>query len=101
MITKEWLEQVINSAIQRRIEGVRVKQIALTSTHPGRVAYAVLAPQSPRAPHQASDKRFYKRSNFESRPMQEYEVREIANRFETTRGSNYVSLGFIETSNER
>jgi predicted HTH transcriptional regulator len=57
-ITKEWLEQVINSTIQHRIEGVRVKQVALVNRHPGRVAYIVYVPQSLRAPHQASDKRF-------------------------------------------
>jgi hypothetical protein len=40
-ITKEWLEQVINSNIQRRIDGVPVKQVALTRNQPGRVAYVV------------------------------------------------------------
>lgn len=79
-ITKEWLEQVINSRIQRRIDGVRVNQIFLNQTAPGRVAYVVFIPQSSRAPHQAWDKRFYKRFNFESVPMEEYEVRDVANR---------------------
>src|SRR6266700_6181228 len=31
-ITKEWLEQVINSNIHRRIEGIRIHQIELTNT---------------------------------------------------------------------
>lgn len=79
-ITKEWLEQVINSRIQRRIDGVRVNQVFLKQTAPGRVAYVVFIPQSSRAPHQAWDKRFYKRFNFESVPMEEYEVRDVANR---------------------
>ncbi len=79
-ISKEWLEQVINSRIQQRIDGVRVKQVALRKTRPGRLAYVVCVPQSARAPHQASDKRFYKRFNFESQPMEEYEVRDVANR---------------------
>jgi len=78
--TKEWLEQVINSNIQRRIDGVRVKQIALAYVHPTRVIYVVSVPQSLQAPHQAGDKRFYKRFNFESQPMEEYEVRDVANR---------------------
>lgn len=80
---KEWLEQVINSRIQQRIGGVRVKQVALTKKHRGRVAYVVHVPQSNRAPHQASDKRFYKRFNFESQPMEEYEVRDVSRRFDT------------------
>lgn len=79
-ISKEWLEQVINSRIQRRIDGVRVNQIALLTTSPGKVAYVVAVPSSIRARHQAADKRFYKRFNFESVPMEEYEIRDIANR---------------------
>jgi len=39
--TKEWLEQVINSRIQRRIDGVRVKSVSLNTTHPGSVAYSI------------------------------------------------------------
>jgi hypothetical protein len=79
-ISKEWLEQVINSRIQRRVDGIRVNQIALSTASPGKVAYVVSVPQSNRAPHQASDKRFYKRFNFESVPMEEYEIRDVANR---------------------
>jgi hypothetical protein len=77
-ITMEWLEQVINSNIQRRIDGLKINQVHLRKTHPGRVAYVVYIPQSNRAPHQAADKRFYKRYNFESVPMEEYEVRDVA-----------------------
>src|SRR6218665_2307135 len=79
-ISKEWLEQIINSKIQRRIDGVRVNQVVLSETSPGNVAYVVCIPASSRAPHQAADKRFYKRFNFASVPMEEYEIRDIANR---------------------
>lgn len=80
VITKEWLDQVIASRIQRRIEGVRINQIKLTQNVPGRVAYVVYVPQSFRAPHQAADKKFYKRYNFQSAPMEEYEIRDVAHR---------------------
>jgi len=80
VISKEWLDQVINSRIQRRIDGVRINQVELTKTSPGKVAYVVYVPQSMRAPHQAADKRFYKRFNFESAPMEEYEVRDVSRR---------------------
>ena len=74
-ISKEWLEETINSRIQRRIEGIRINQI---STNKGsRVLYVVYIPQSYRAPHQASDKRFYTRKNFSRVPMEEYEVRDV------------------------
>jgi hypothetical protein len=51
-----------------------------TDPTPGKVAYVVVVPASIRAPHQAADKRFYKRFNFESVPMEEYESRDTANR---------------------
>jgi Putative DNA-binding domain len=79
-ISKEWLEQVINSKIQRRIDGIVVHEVELTISSPGRVAYVVTIPQSTRAPHQASDKRFYKRFNFSSVPMEEYEIRDVSRR---------------------
>lgn len=80
IISREWLEQVINSRIHRKIDRIRINQIDLMGASPGRVAYAVHIPQSTRAPHQAGDKRFYKRYNFESVPMEEYEIRDVARR---------------------
>lgn len=80
VITREWIEQVINSNIQRRINGIRIKQIVLHNSNPGRVMYVVHIPQSDRAPHMASDHKFYKRHNYLSEPMEEYEVRDVANR---------------------
>lgn len=81
-ITKEWLEQVINSNIHRRIDGIRIHQIELTKTSPGRVAYVVYVPQSSRAAHQAANNKYYKRYNFQSVPMEEYEIRDLYRRGE-------------------
>lgn len=77
VVTREWLEQIISSRIQRRIEGVRIQQVNLSD---GKVVYVVSIPQSDRAPHMSSDNRFYKRFEFMSVPMEEYEVRDVANR---------------------
>ena len=82
VISKEWVEQVINSHIQPRLSGVRIHQIELTTQRPGKVAYAVDVPQGSTA-HQASDKRYYKRFNFESVPMEHYEIIDVLNRAET------------------
>jgi hypothetical protein len=82
IISKEWLEQVINSRIHRRIDGIRIKQVELKKSAPGKVAYVVVIPQSNRAPHQAHDKRFYKRFNFQSVAMEEYEIRDVSRRNE-------------------
>jgi hypothetical protein len=79
-ISKEWLEQVIQGTIQRRIDGVRINPVRLSGEAAGRVLYVVSIPQSMRAPHMAVDHRFYKRFNFESVPMEEYEVRDASRR---------------------
>lgn len=95
-ISKEWLEQVINSRVHRRINGIRINQVNLNETDSNQVIYVVYIPQSNQAPHQASDKRFYKRSNFESVPMEEYEIRDTANR-DT---SPDLELNFLFTHSE-
>lgn len=78
-ISKEWLEHVINSRIQPRISGIRIHPIELRKSNPGLYAYAVVIPEGTTA-HQASDKRYYKRFNFESVPMEDYEIRQTMNR---------------------
>lgn len=78
-ISGEWLEQVINSNIQPKIQGIRINQVDLPTQAPGRVIYAVYIPQSLTA-HQAIDHRYYKRYNFESVPMNDWEVKDILNR---------------------
>jgi hypothetical protein len=80
IVDREWIESVMRSRIQPTIDDVRIAQIALTSTHPGRCAYVVYVPQSRRAPHMASDHRYYKRQNFMSEPMEDYEVRDVGRR---------------------
>ncbi len=86
---KEWLEQVINSRIQPRIPGILINSVNLNSTLPGGSAYVACIPQSVTA-HQASDHRYYKRYNFESVPMEDYEVRQTINR--ASRASYKVKL---------
>lgn len=83
-ITKEWIENVIISTIHQRVEGVRITQIPLLTTRPGRVAYVIEVPQARTlAPHQAPDHRYYKRYNFQSVPMEDYEVRDLLGRATT------------------
>jgi len=77
--SREWLEQVINSRVHPRIPGIVIRPVPLVSTSPGRVAYVVCVPQSDTA-HQASDKRYYKRFNFQSVMMEDYEVRDTMSR---------------------
>lgn len=76
-ISKEWLEQVIDSNVSPRIEGLRITSIELTTSSPGMFAYVVHIPSSDRAPHMASDHRYYMRQNFQSVPMEDYQVRDV------------------------
>jgi hypothetical protein len=86
-ISKEWIEQVeqvVNSTIHPKIDGLRINQIALQQRGAGRVLYAVSIPAATsRAPHQAADKRYYKRYNFQAAPMEDYEIRDIYRRAST------------------
>ena len=75
VFTKEWLEQVINSRIQPRISGVFIDPIPLPVTRAGQVVYRVVIPESATA-HQASDKKYYRRFNFESVAMEDHEIRQ-------------------------
>lgn len=73
--TKEWIEQIINSTIQRRIANVLVFPIRYNGDI-SKTIYVVKIPKSFDAPHLSRDKRFYKRFNFESVQMEEYEIRQ-------------------------
>lgn len=81
-ITREWIEQVINSRIQPRIQGIIIHLIALSGANAGRFAFALEIPQSHTA-HQARDKKYYKRRNFTVEPMEDYEIRDVLNRAKT------------------
>jgi hypothetical protein len=58
-----------------------IKQIPLTRKGPNAVAYVLeIGQATSRAPHQAFDHKYYKRFNFESTPMEDYEVRDLMRR---------------------
>lgn len=75
--SKEWLDQMI-SQIQPRIEGLRIIPVRV-SPDASDYVYIVDVPQSTTA-HQATDLRYYKRRNFESTAMEDYEIRDVMNR---------------------
>jgi predicted HTH transcriptional regulator len=77
--TKEWLEQVISSSIQRHIPDLKIFALRKDGNLQQTI-YVVKIPKSIEAPHLAKDKRFYKRFNFESASMEEYEIRSLYGR---------------------
>ena len=79
-ITKEWIEQVIDSRVQPRIEGLIITPIQLAKSF----GFVLTIPQATsRAPHQSPDKKYYKRQNFQSVPMEDYEIRDTLRRATT------------------
>ncbi len=79
--SKEWLEQVINSNIQPRIKGIVIYPILVENSQTQGI-YVVEIPKSTTA-HQANDKRYYKRYNFQRVAMEDYEIRDVMNRAST------------------
>jgi hypothetical protein len=80
--SKEWLEQVINN-IKPRINEPIIHSVSL-DTGSDDVVYVVDIPQSTIA-HQAKDYRYYKRYNYESVLMEDYEIRDVMNRLKNPR----------------
>jgi len=83
IITPEWIEQVLSSRIQPRIDGLRINQIG-TDAADNRVFYVLEVPQATaRAPHQAPNRKQYRRYEFSSVAMADYEVRDAIRRATT------------------
>jgi len=77
-ISREWIEQVLLSRVQPRMTFF-IKPIEVTLD---RLAYVITVPQSSTA-HQAPDGKYYKRFNFSSVPMADYEIRDAMGRSTT------------------
>ena len=75
--TKEWLENCIQ-LIQPRIDNIQIIPIRFGDI--SKSVYIVKIPRSSTAPHMAKDYRYYKRYNFMSVPMEDYEIKDIYNR---------------------
>lgn len=74
LYNKEWLENVIDGNIQQRISDIEIFPIRIDNLIE-KTVYIVKIPSSLHAPHMSSDKKFYRRFNFKSVPMEEYETR--------------------------
>ncbi len=95
-ITREWIEQIINSKIQPRVSGIRIAQI---SNQKGGAIFVITIPASQSGPHQAPDKKYYKRFDLQSVPMEDYEVRDVMRR--ATTPDLCVDLAFASGDTQR
>lgn len=89
--TKERLEQIIADGIQRKIEGIIIHPIRFDGDIKKSV-YVVEIPASDLSPHMTKDNKFYKRYNFMSVVMEEYEVRNSYNKKQNVK----LDLGDIQ-----
>ena len=80
VFSKEWLENVIQT-IQPKIDGIKIYPIRVDDAEHS--IYVVKIPRSDRTPHMAKDYRYYKRINFQSTPIEDYEVKDLYNRVST------------------
>lgn len=97
--TKEWIERVINDGIQRRITGIHIFPIRVNGDIKQTV-YVVKIPRSANSPHMCVKRHvYYRRYNFESVPMEEYEVRDSFHR-NTTPDLRIQDCHFYKTGEE-
>lgn len=77
--SKERLEQIIYSGIQPKIDGILIHPIQI-GQNSNQGVYVVEIPQSNTAHQVTKDYRYYKRYNFLSAPMEDYEIRDVMGR---------------------
>lgn len=75
--SRESLEQLVTSHITPNIDGLGIYPISV-SKH--RSIFVVEVPKSLGKLHQCSDHKYYKRHNFQSQPMEHYEIKDVRNR---------------------
>jgi hypothetical protein len=76
-ITSEWLLQILNSKIQPRIDRLGIKRIQLSKDGYG---FVISVEPTLTGPHQAPDKKYYKRFELQAVPMEDYEIRDVMSR---------------------
>ncbi|MCB1486725.1 MAG: ATP-binding protein [Bauldia sp.] len=93
ILDREWIEQILLSRVQPRMNFI-IKPIELNNSS---FAYVITIPQSS-VGHQAPDRKYYKRYNFSSVPMADYEIRDVMGR--TTKPELAVDARFQDGKNE-
>ncbi|MDB5242040.1 MAG: hypothetical protein JWP57_2665 [Spirosoma sp.] len=76
VFTKEWLENVIISNIQPKINDLKIFPVRFENDFK-KTIYVVKIPNSTFPPHINGDKKYYRRFNFQSVPMEEYEIKNL------------------------
>lgn len=72
----EKLDLIIRQKIKKPIDGVKIFPV-YKNEDPKQCVYFVKIPESYQGPHMSADHKFYKRSNCECVPMEEFEVEQV------------------------
>jgi Putative DNA-binding domain len=82
VFNKEWIENVLTTGVQPKLEHLEIAVVDLPSKGKDRVAFVIRIGQATAlAPHQnVSDNKYYRRHNFKAEPMQDNEVRDAMRR---------------------
>jgi hypothetical protein len=73
----EWLASKLEEKIEPKIVGLEISEVVLADDS---WCLVVRVPPSVRAPHQAVDKKYYARRQFQKMPMAHYEIEDVRNR---------------------
>lgn len=98
-IGPEQLQQLIESNVSPYLPGIRVRRVQL-SARADRVVFVVQIPQGSTA-YQATDRRYYGRSEFEAKPLPDHEIRLRMSRGKVARGTILTRLVAVELGIER
>jgi hypothetical protein len=94
-ISRKWIEQILDSRVQPRMNGVQTTRIDMGS---GKFGYVISVPQSQTGPHQSPDGKYYKRFDLQSVPMHDYEIRDVMRRSMTP--DLYMEISFDGRQNQ-
>lgn len=83
IVTKERIEQVLNTYIERRIPEIKIFCIRINGQFNSSV-YVIKINRSDEAPHKVKDGLYFKRSNFGVSRLEEYEIRDLYLRIKKT-----------------
>ena len=92
-LSKETLEQRLISRVMPWIDGLAIIPIRNPT---GGVVFLIDVPKSPRPPHQADDKKYYLRYNFENLPMDHSQVEALFNKRQRPKLLPLVQVTLIE-----
>ena len=94
-ITREWVEQILNSKIQPRMTGIKIERFPVSKDG---FAIVITIPATQSGPHQAPDKKYYRRFETQRLGMHDYEIRDVMARGSTPMPFVEIALNGEQTA---